>query len=146
MQFVTLDGKRFRAGSLEELAHQLWQSAFMPEPTIDAWMTASAQRALTYNGAIVRTDDVAGHVRDLIAGGYVTLAFAADLRGLGLRHVDLCRIVAHLTGATVSPVSVTRWATGVRPAPALLETVVELLKRLPPEEVQALRDAARAAG
>ncbi|KAF5033258.1 hypothetical protein DSECCO2_608630 [anaerobic digester metagenome] len=71
MRYNTLDGKVFEAQDLEDLANQLWQSKFLPEPTIQEWMTGSAARAELYNGAAIRSDTVANHIHDLITAGFI---------------------------------------------------------------------------
>ncbi len=71
MLYKTLDDKVFEAQDLEDLANQLWQSKFLPEPTIQEWMTGSSARAELYNGAAVRSDTVANHMHDLIAAGFI---------------------------------------------------------------------------
>jgi len=69
MKYETLDGKVFKAKSLEDLAHALWQSKFIPEPSLKEWMRASACRAEMYNGTKLRTDVVENHIIDMIAHG-----------------------------------------------------------------------------
>mgnify|MGYP000852395139 CR=1 FL=1 len=73
MRYKTLDGKVFEAQNLEDLANQLWQSKFVPEPTIQEWMAGSAARAELYNGATIRLDSLAHHVEDLIGAGFLVL-------------------------------------------------------------------------
>lgn len=69
MHFKTLNGKTFEAESLKGAAEYLWQMMFTPEPTLEAWMQGSAQRAKAWNGSVIRTGSAEAHVEDLIAAG-----------------------------------------------------------------------------
>lgn len=72
MRYRSLDGRAYEADSLEALALSLWQTKFMPEPTIKAWMEGSAERARVYSGAEIRTDTPDHHIQDLITHGFLT--------------------------------------------------------------------------
>jgi len=72
MRYQSLDGKIFEAKTLRDLAEQLWQSKFIPEPTLEEWMVGSAQRAAIYNNSVIRLESVEAHVEDLIKAGFVT--------------------------------------------------------------------------
>ena len=67
------------------------------------------------------------------------------LRELGLKQIDFIRIVNHLAGSAPSPVTVTRWAKGMIPAPALAVASVELLSRLSAEAREELVQASKRA-
>ena len=69
MQYRTIDGATFTAGSYAELAGELWHSQFDPPPTLEAWMAGSAERAKLWNNAILRVDTVEHHIEDMIASG-----------------------------------------------------------------------------
>lgn len=73
MKYRTLDGKVLEARDQAALGQALWQGSFLPEPTLEDWMAASARRALVYNGSQIRTDSVEHHVQDLVAAGFLTL-------------------------------------------------------------------------
>lgn len=73
MRYKTLDGKIFEAQHLEDLANQLWQSKFIPEPSIQEWMLGSAERAALYSGAVIRSDTLNNHMTDLLSAGLVVL-------------------------------------------------------------------------
>jgi len=72
MRYQSLDGKIFEADSPRQLAEQLWQSKFIPEPTLEEWMIGSAQRAAIYNNSVIRIASPEAHVEDLIKAGFVT--------------------------------------------------------------------------
>lgn len=72
MKYRSLDGKTFEAESPEDLARSLWQTKFMPEPSLEEWMQGSAERARIYNGSELRMDTVEHHIQDLIAAGFLT--------------------------------------------------------------------------
>jgi hypothetical protein len=72
LRYKTPDGKLLEAGSLRRLAEALWQEMMIPEPTLEAWMRGSAQRAKNWNGAIIRTSSPEEHVQDLIEAGILT--------------------------------------------------------------------------
>ena len=72
MKFRTLDGEVLEADSFRHLAEQLWQTKFIPEPTLDEWMRASAKRAAMFNGSVIRTGTPEMHIEDLIKAGFLT--------------------------------------------------------------------------
>ena len=74
MQYRTLDGALFTAGSYEELAEQLWKSQFAPPATLEDWMEGSAERARLWNGAALRIDTPEHHIQDLLAAGLIEVA------------------------------------------------------------------------
>ncbi|KAF5033257.1 hypothetical protein DSECCO2_608620 [anaerobic digester metagenome] len=67
----------------------------------------------------------------------------ARLRELGLKQIDFIRMVDHLVGSAPSPVTVTRWAKGMIPTPALAAACVELLSRLSVEAREELVQASK---
>ena len=69
----TPDGKLFVAGDFPELARQLWESRFIPEPTIEDWMARNQELFKASDGTltvVLRTDTVSNHMEDLIANGW----------------------------------------------------------------------------
>lgn len=70
-KYRSLDGVYFIADSFEELAHKLWESQFIPPPTIEQWMQGSAKRAYMWNKAKISTATVDEHIADLILHGFV---------------------------------------------------------------------------
>lgn len=74
MHFKTLNGKTFEAKTLKDAAECLWKMMFTPEPTLEAWMQGSAQRAKAWNGSAIRTSSAEEHVEDLIAAGILERA------------------------------------------------------------------------
>lgn len=60
------------AESLRQLAEILWQTKFIPEPTLEEWMRGSAKRAAMWDGSVIRTCSPEAHVKDLIAAGFLT--------------------------------------------------------------------------
>ena len=71
MEYRTLDGAKFTAGSYEELATQLWHSQFIRPATLEEWMNGSAERARLWNGAELRTDSPEHHIEDMLAAGLI---------------------------------------------------------------------------
>lgn len=71
MQFRTLDGKKWYASDMEELAEQLWHSQFIPPATIGEWMVENAKRAMTWDNSPVRWDTIENHMSDLMKAGFV---------------------------------------------------------------------------
>lgn len=71
MKYQFIDGAKFEANSLDELAHALWKSKFIPEPSIEEWMIASASRAIIYDGSVLRTSSTDAHIQDMMACGFV---------------------------------------------------------------------------
>lgn len=67
MKYRTIDGAKFTADSYQDLAEQLWQSQFIPPPTLQEWMKGSAHRAKMWNGSELRTDTVEHHIEDMLA-------------------------------------------------------------------------------
>lgn len=55
MKFRTQDGEVLEAESLRQLAEILWQTKFIPEPTLEEWMRGSAKRAAMWDGSVIRT-------------------------------------------------------------------------------------------
>lgn len=72
MRYRTQDGELLEAESLRQLAEKLWQTKFIPEPTLEEWMRGSAKRAAMYDGSVIRTCSPEAHVEDLIRAGFVT--------------------------------------------------------------------------
>ena len=72
MKFRTQDGEVLEAESLRQLAELLWQTKFIPEPTLEDWMRGSAKRAAMWDGSVIRTCSPEAHVEDLIAAGVLT--------------------------------------------------------------------------
>lgn len=72
MKFRTQDGEVLEAESLRQLAEILWQTKFIPEPTLEEWMRGSAKRAAMWDGSVIRTCSPEAHVEDLIAVGFLT--------------------------------------------------------------------------
>lgn len=72
MKFRTQDGEVLEAESLRQLAEILWQTKFIPEPTLEEWMRGSAKRAAMWDGSVIRTCSPEAHVEDLIAAGVLT--------------------------------------------------------------------------
>lgn len=61
------------------------------------------------------------------------------LKAAGLRQKDLSRLVEHITGQALPPVTVNRWCSGSRATPPIALAVVELWRRLPePERLELL--------
>ena len=72
MKVRTQDGEVLEAESLRQLAEILWQTKFIPEPTLEEWMRGSAKRAAMWDGSVIRTCSPEAHVKDLIAVGFLT--------------------------------------------------------------------------
>jgi hypothetical protein len=77
------------------------------------------------------------------------IEFRATLAGLGLKQIDLARLLAHFDPSwNFDPVTVNRWALppprGVR-VPAPMNLALHLWSELPNRKRQAILDAARAA-
>lgn len=72
MKFRTQDGEVLEAESLRQLAELLWQTKFIPEPTLEDWMRGSAKRAAMWDGSVIRTCSPEAHVEDLISVGFLT--------------------------------------------------------------------------
>ena len=72
MKFRTQDGEVLEAESLRQLAEILWQTKFIPEPTLEEWMRGSAKRAAMWDGSVIRTCSPEAHVEDLIVAGFLT--------------------------------------------------------------------------
>ena len=53
--------------------------------------------------------------------------FRAALASLGLRQIDLARLLAHPTGKKAYPAHVNRWAMATRPVPSSIITILHLL-------------------
>lgn len=51
MKYRTESGELLEAANLRQLAEVLWQTKWNPEPTLEEWMRASAQRCAVYDGA-----------------------------------------------------------------------------------------------
>ena len=61
------------------------------------------------------------------------------LKAAGLRQKDLSRLVEHLTGQALPPVTVNRWCSGSRATPPIALAALELWRRLPePERLELL--------
>ena len=71
MKFRTQDGEVLEAESLRQLAEILWQTKFIPEPTLEEWMRGSAKRAAMWDGSVIRTSSPEAHVEDLITVGFL---------------------------------------------------------------------------
>ena len=72
MKFRTQDGEVLEAESLRQLAEILWQTKFIPEPTLEEWMRGSAKRAAMWDGSVIRTCSPEAHVEVLITTGFLT--------------------------------------------------------------------------
>ena len=72
MKYRTESGELLEAANLRQLAELLWQTKWNPEPTLEEWMRASAQRCAVYDGSVVRVTTPEEHVEDLIRLGVVT--------------------------------------------------------------------------
>ena len=72
MKVRTQDGELLEAVSLRQLAETLWQTKFIPEPSLEEWMRGSAKRAAMWDGSVIRTCSPEAHVEDLIRFGFLT--------------------------------------------------------------------------
>ncbi len=72
MKVRTQDGELLEAASLRQLAETLWQTKFIPEPSLEEWMRGSAKRAAMWDGSVIRTCSPEAHVEDLIRFGFLT--------------------------------------------------------------------------
>lgn len=72
MKYRAMDGYEIEAEDYKELAEKLWQSMFIPDDNIQAWMVNSAKRAAIYNESVIRTDTVEHHIADLIEAGFIS--------------------------------------------------------------------------
>ncbi len=72
MRYRYYDGFEFEADSVREIAEKLWQSKFIPEPTIEEWMVGIAKREKMWNGDVLRTSSVEDLVADMFATGRIT--------------------------------------------------------------------------
>lgn len=153
MRYITLDDKVFEAESLEDLAQALWQSKFIPEPTLEEWMQGSASRAKNYNGETLRTDAIENHMLDMIAAGFIRLLeegkmpndFKAELRSCGLKQADFIRIVNHLSDGNLAATTTYRWGKESTQTPPVAMALVKLLQRMDPDAVSQLALEARIA-
>lgn len=71
MKYRYYDGFEFEAEGNRDIAEKLWQSAFIPDPTIEEWMANFARRENIWDGAVLRTDSVDNLVEDLFATGRI---------------------------------------------------------------------------
>ena len=69
--------------------------------------------------------------------------FRAALKALGLRQTDFTRLLRYLSGQSVDPVTINRWATGKNPVPPTATATLKLLAMLPRAK---LREITKAAG
>lgn len=72
MRYRYYDGFEFEANGPQEIAEKLWQSKFIPDPTIEEWMQGFARREKMWDGAKLRTSSVEALVEDLFATGRIT--------------------------------------------------------------------------
>ncbi|HSF96240.1 MAG TPA: hypothetical protein VLA52_14540 [Thermohalobaculum sp.] len=68
--------------------------------------------------------------------------FRDALARLGLRQVELARLIGHLGGAAPDTTTVNRWAKGSLPVPAAVAAVLALWELLPGHARGRLRAAA----
>ena len=64
--------------------------------------------------------------------------FKRELKRLGLKQVDLMRLVQHLCGEPLHPVTMSRWASGEIETPAIVQAFLRLYELLAPETKEAL--------
>lgn len=72
MRYKTIDGVIVEAESLHDIAEELWGQVMVPEPSLEAWMRQSADRARLWNGSILSTTSPEEHIRDMISAGLLT--------------------------------------------------------------------------
>ena len=71
LKYQALNGKVFEGESAKHLATALWESQFVPEPTLQDWMLESAKRVAMWDGTVIRTKNVEAHIEDLIRCGFL---------------------------------------------------------------------------
>ena len=70
--YITEDGKRLFARDDDHLVAELRKESFSTSSSFASFMTDVAERAKLQCGAIIRTDDTANFVADLLAAGFIT--------------------------------------------------------------------------
>lgn len=73
MRYRYFDGFEFEANDFMEIATALWQSKFIPDPTLDEWMQGFAKRLEMWDGTVVRTGSVDELVTDLLTTGHLVV-------------------------------------------------------------------------
>ena len=71
MRYRFFDGYEFEADGPDQIVEQLWQSKFVPEPTLEEWMAAFVNRARMWDGSELRTSSAADFVDDLLTAGHL---------------------------------------------------------------------------
>lgn len=71
MKYKTLNDKVVEGETLRDIAEALRHMVFVPDASIEEWMTGSAKRAREWDGSVIRTTSPEDHVRDLIEAGFL---------------------------------------------------------------------------
>lgn len=73
MRYRYADGFEFEANGARDVCEKLWQSKFVPEPTLEEWMKGFARRIEMWDGTIVRSRTPEELVDDLLLCGQLII-------------------------------------------------------------------------
>ena len=71
MNYITLDGKNFNAGTPRDLVKKLRAASIFGSESVESYMRETAARCLKYNGSVVRTSSAEEFLEDLLRGGFL---------------------------------------------------------------------------